>query len=77
MNIYQQFAWLFWYINFAYQKPWWKRYYKKVTLSEGDIWEGRCVHCDAGFSYEGFPGCSKINNRPCPCEYNQYLMRKK
>lgn len=74
---YLQFAWLFWYINFAYKKSRWKRYYKKVTLSEKDLQKGRCIYCDAGFSYEGFPRCSERNGRPCPCEYNQYLMKKK
>ena len=56
---------------------WWRKYYKKVSLSETDSWRGRCVFCDAGTQKNDIPRCSAKDNRECPCEWGQCLVRKK
>lgn len=69
--------WIYKLKNLFHRKTWWRKYYKKVTLSETDWWHGRCVPCDAGTPIGGIPSCSEKDKRNCPCEYNQCLKRKK
>lgn len=57
------------------KETWWRRYYKRITLDEKAISRGKCLSCDASIHKGGFPGCSWLRDRDCPCKINQCLKK--
>ena len=69
--------WIFKLIDFICRETWWRKYYKRVYISEEETWKGRCVICQAATSHFNIPDCGKNYKRDCPCKYNQRLILKK
>lgn len=57
-------------------KPfWWRKYYYKAYISEGESWKGRCIICQA-HSLSSPLTCDSLEYRDCPCKMNQRLVLK-
>lgn len=69
--------WLVRLVNWFQRKTWWRRYYKRINLSERQVLEGRCLHCHACTPGKESLRCDIIKDRDCPCKYNQCLKFKR
>ena len=58
------------------RETWWRHYYKRVTIDAITAWGGRCLVCDAANPSNKSIRCDIMNDRYCPCEYNQCLKYK-
>lgn len=65
--------WLIKIIDWIKRETWWRRRYKRVNLSNPEIFAGRCLACDAA---TGELQCNLLKGRECPCEWNQCLKLK-
>ena len=65
--------WIHNFIDWIYQKIWWRGIYKRVTLYDYQVKNGRCLLCHASTPPKKELGCDKMKNRVCPCKYNQCL----
>ncbi len=65
--------WLIKIIDYIERETWWRRHYKRITLSEKVALRGRCLKCDAA---EGELRCDLFKRRECPCKWNQCLKLK-
>ena len=62
-------------IDWVKKETWWRPYYKRVTIDE-TTWGGKCLQCHAGTPENKSIRCSIIDDRDCPCKYNQCLKLK-
>ena len=68
--------WIFKLVDWIKKETWWRKYYKKYTLSNTDAWHGRCTFCDASIDKNDTPRCNIIKGKYCPCKWNECLVRK-
>jgi len=61
---------------FVRRETWWRWHYKRVTLSDKQANEGKCLYCHAGAPPKESLRCDMMKGRDCPCKMNQCLKLK-
>ena len=68
--------WIYRLVDWIKKETWWRKYYRKYTLSDIDAWYGKCMFCDASINRNDIPGCNIIKGRCCPCKRDKCLIIK-
>ena len=64
--------WLVKIVDWFLRETWWRRHYRRITLSYEIARCGRCLECSAA---TGELQCN-LKERECPCKWNQCLKLK-